>query len=83
MTKEQHLKWVKNGNIKLSYEKYQQLANDLAENVFIPQSKRIELAKCLQLSLVESNNENQMLKLDVLDFALKMQKTTNHPPKET
>jgi len=75
MTKEQFSKWKKNGNLQLAKQEiYESLANDLAENMKLSQRNLLELAKYLQLSLVEENNKRQMLKLDVLDFALKLNK---------
>ena len=74
LTKAQHKKWRKNGNLKLSYERYLDLSNDLSEDIEMHDWELLELAKFLSLSEVELHSEMQMLKLDVLDFALKFQR---------
>lgn len=75
MSEAQFQKWQKNGNLKFkTQETYLSLANDLAEDIKINQRNLLELAKYLSLALIESHEENQMLKLEVLDFALKFQK---------
>ena len=75
MTAEQFKKWKRNGNLKLATQEiYDSLANDLAEDMKLSQRNLLELAKYLHLSLTEANNEKQMMKLDVLDFAFKFQK---------
>lgn len=74
LSQQQYLKWKKNGNLKLSYNRYLDLSNDLSENIPIKTKELLELARFLSLSDCELNNEKQILKLDVLDFALRFRK---------
>lgn len=75
MTDAQFNRWKKNGNLQFdNLEIYESLSNDLSEGVKISPRNLLELAKYLALCRIELNSEKQLLKLDVLDFALNFQK---------
>ena len=75
MTNERFQYWKKNGNLLFkNQEIYDSLANDLAEDMKISPRNLLELAKYLHLCLIEENDAMQRVKLDVLDFALELQK---------
>lgn len=71
MTPKQFKKWHANGNLKISkQEKYDSLVNDLAEDMKMSPFHLREVANYLSLCLIEQQNKFEMLKLEILGFAL-------------
>lgn len=74
MTEAQFQKWSKNGNLTLpANDSYLTLVNHLSEDEKLTPTQLRHVAIYLNLSLLEAQNDLQLLKLNVLRFATSLQ----------